>query len=114
MIRGNYDISSSELLQWPMKNLDTRLEFNKVVLVYSILKNGNAPCLRQQFSARSNNTNDYNLQKYGTDLSIPKLKKEFMKRSFKYRGFVLWNNLSHQAKSASSMYAFSRIIYAGL
>ena len=68
-------ISSSELNEWlNWKNLVTRMEFNKTVLVYSILKNGNAPCLRQEFSARSNNTSDYNLRNYGTDFSIPKFK----------------------------------------
>ena len=56
---------------------------------YSILENGNPPCLRQQFSARNDNINDYNLRNYGTDLSILKPKKEFLKRSFKYRGAVL-------------------------
>ena len=94
---ANYDISSSELLErlnW--KNFDTRVEFNKAVLLYSIFENGNAACLRQQFSAQNNNTNDYNLRNYGTDLSIPKPKKEFLKRSFKYRGAVLWNNLPYQ------------------
>ena len=112
---ANYDISSSELLErLNRKNFDTRFEFNKAVLVYSILENGNAPCLRQQFSARNNNTNDYNLRNYGTDLPIPKPKKEFLKRSFKYRGAVLWNNLPYQGKSASSMYAFKRIIHSGL
>ena len=112
---ASYDISSSELferLNW--KNFDTRFEFNKTVLVYNILENGHAPCLRQQFSAQNNNTNDYNLRNYCTDLSIPKPKKEFLKRSFKYRGAVLWNNLPYQVKSAASMYAFKRIIHAGL
>ena len=91
-----------------------QFEFNKAVVVHSIFENGNAPCLRQQFSVRNNNTNDYNLRNYGTDLSIPKPKKEFLKRSFKYRGAVLWNNLPYQVKSAPSMYAFKRIIHAGL
>ena len=57
MLTGaSYDISSPELLErlnW--KNFDTRFEFNKAVLVYSILENGDAPCLSQQFSARNNN-----------------------------------------------------------
>ena len=115
MLSGtNYDISCSELLErlnW--KNFDTRFEFNKAALVYSIPENGNAPCLRQQFSAQ-NSTNNYSLQNYGTDLSIPKPQKEFLKRSFKYRGAVLWNNLPYQVKSAPSMYAFKRIINARL
>lgn len=108
---ANYDINSSQLLErlnW--KNLETTFRFNKAVLVYNILNNGTAPCLREFFSARSDNHNDYNLRNYDTDLSIPKPKKEFLKRSFRYSGAVLWNSLSNEAKSAQSIYSFKRLI----
>jgi hypothetical protein len=36
------------------------------------------------------------------DLVLPKPKKEFLKRSFKYNGAIHWNNLSIEAKSADS------------
>jgi hypothetical protein len=36
------------------------------------------------------NDNDYHLRNYDTDLSLPKPKKEFLKRSFRYSGAVLW------------------------
>ena len=68
-----------------------------MVLVYNILNNGTAPCLREFFPARSNNDNDYHLRNYDTDLSLPKPKKEFLKRSFRYSGAVLWNSLSTEA-----------------
>ena len=45
-----------------------------------------------------------------TDLVLPKPKKEFLKRSFKYNGAIHWNNLSIEAKSADSVYSFKRII----
>ena len=105
----SYDTNSSELLErlnW--KNLENRFRFNKVVLVYNILNNGTAPCLREFFSARSNNDNDYHLRNYNTDLSLPKPKKEFLKRSFRYSGAVLWNSLS--AEAAYSIYCFKRLI----
>ncbi len=91
---ASYDTNSSEL-NW--KNLENRFRFNKVVLVYSILNNGTASCLREFFPARSNNDNDYHLRNYDTDLSLPKPKKEFLKRSFRYSGAVLWNSLSTEA-----------------
>ena len=72
------------------------------------------PCLRDFFSARSDNNNNYNPRNYVTDLSIPKPKKEFLKRSFRYRGAVLWNNLSYEAKTAQSIYSFKglfKLIY---
>ncbi len=101
---ADYDISSSELLeQLRWKNLETQHRSNKAVLVYNILNNGTAPCLRESFTVRSVNENDYNLRNYDTDLSIPRPKKEALKRSFKYRGTVLWNSFSREAKSAQSI-----------
>ena len=37
---------------------------NKAVLVYNILNIGTAQCLRESFSARSVNENQYNLRNY--------------------------------------------------
>ena len=78
--------------------------------MYNILNNGTAPCLRQFFSAQSDINNNYNLRNYDSDLSIPKPKKEFLKRSFRYRGAVLWNSLSYEAKTAQSIYSFKGLI----
>ena len=50
-------------------------------------------CLRGFFSARSDNLNDHYLRNYDTDLSIPQPKKEFLKRSLRYRGAVLYGTV---------------------
>ena len=50
------------------------------------------------FSARTDNLNDHYLRNYDTDLSIPQPKKEFLKRSFRYRG------------AAQSIYSFKNLI----
>ena len=108
---AKFDVSSSELLEllnW--KNLEYRFKLNELTLMYNILNNGTAPCLRQFFSARSDINNNYNLRNYDSDLSIPKPKKEFLKRSFRYRGAVLWNSLSYEAKTAQSIYSFKGLI----
>ena len=39
-----------------------------------------------------------------TDLALPKPKTNYLKRSFKYSGAVLWNSLPSEAKKASSQY----------
>ncbi len=109
--RGNVIICSCQLLErlnW--KNLETRFRSNKAVLIYNILNNGTAPCLRGFFSARSDNLNDNYLRNYDIDLSTSQPKKEFLKRSFRYRGAVLWNNLSYEAKFAQSIYSFKNLI----
>ena len=111
MVTGaKFDVSSEllELLNW--KNLENRFKINKLSLMYNILNNGTAPCLRDFFSARSDNNNNYNLRNYDADLSIPKPKKEVLKRRFRYRGAVLWNSLSYKAKTAQSIYSFKGLI----
>jgi hypothetical protein len=46
-----------------------------------------------------------NLRNREIDLVLPKPKKEFLKRSFKYNGAIHWNNLSIEAKNADSVYS---------
>ena len=46
---------------------------------------------------------DYHLRDSATDLRLPKPKREFLKRSFKYSGAQLWNQLPNEAKLAESI-----------
>ena len=43
---------------------------------------------------------DYHLRNSATDLTLPKPKREFLKRSFNYSGTQLWNQLPNEAKLA--------------
>ena len=106
MTGAKFYVSSTELLEllnW--ENIEYRFKLNKLTLMCNNLNNGTAPCLPDFFSARSDINNNYNLRSYDTDLSILKPKKEFFKRSFMYRGAVLWNSLSYEAKTAQSIYS---------
>ena len=49
---------------------------------------------------------NYNLRNIKTDLALPRPCTNFLKCSFKYRGAMLWNNLSHEAKTAQSLSDF--------
>ena len=69
-----------------------------------------APNLKQLFRRCSEGDSPYDLRNRETDLVLPKPKKEFLKRSFKYNGAMHWSNLSIEAKSADSVYSFKRII----
>ena len=51
-----------------------------------------------------------NLRNQETDLALPKPKTNFLKRSFKYSASMLWNNLSLDAKRATSLHQFKRSI----
>ena len=39
-------------------------------------------------------------------LALPKPKTNYLKRSFKYSGAMLWNSFPSEAKNASSLYQF--------
>jgi len=55
-----------------------------------------------------NDTNiNYKLRNMETDLALPRPYTNFLKRSFKYGGAMLWNNLSYEAKTAQSLSDFT-------
>ena len=45
-----------------------------------------------------------------TDLTLPKPKREFLKRSFKYSGEMLWNQLPREAKLVESIHSFNKYL----
>ena len=49
---------------------------------------------------------EYNLRSNDTDLALPKPKTNYLKRSFKYSGAILWNSFPSEVKKASSLYQF--------
>ena len=53
---------------------------------------------------------EYNLRNSQTDLDLSKPKREFRKRSFKYSGAYMWNNLPLVAKQAQSIFTFKTCI----
>ena len=79
-----------QTLSWD--TLDARRLRAKSTLIYKILNDDTAPNLS------------------ATDLTLPKPKREFLKRSFKYSGAVLWNQLPNEAKLAQSIYSFNKCI----
>ena len=57
-----------------------------------------------------NTIHGHNLRGSEQNLFIPRPKTEALKKSFRYRGAVLWNSLSDEAKQAPSLNAFRNII----
>ena len=66
--------------------------------------------LRNSFVRRNVDQTDYHLRNSATDVTLPKPKREFLKRSFKYSGAMLWNQLPNEAKLAESIYSFNKCI----
>ena len=83
----------------------------KSTLMYKILNDGTAPNLRNSFVGRNADQTDYHLRHLrnsATDLTLPKPKRQFLKRSFKYSGAMLWNQLPNEAKLAESIYSVNK------
>ena len=108
---STFDIRSVDVLNmlgW--ESLDQRRNYTKSIYMYKIINDHAAPNLKQLFRRCSEGDSPYDLRNRETDLVLPKPKKEFLKRSFKYNGAIHWNNLSIEAKSADSAYSFKRIV----
>ena len=102
----NYNIRSADIIQtlsWD--TLDARRLRAKSTLMYKILNNDTAPNLRNSFVRRNVDQTDYHLRNSATDLTLPKPKREFLKRRFKYSGAMLWNQLPCEAKLAESIHS---------
>ena len=104
---ASYEIRSADVLRtldW--ENLETRWYLTKATFLYKVFSNSAAPILKDSFTSRNILLNNYNLRNSQTDLTLPKPNREFLKRSFKYSGAYLWNNLPLEAKQAQSIYTF--------
>ena len=101
---ASYEIRSADVLRtldW--ENLETRWYLTKATFLFKVLSNSAAPILKDSFTSRNILLNNYNLRNSQTDLTLPKPNREFPKRSFKYSGAYLWNNLPLEAKQAQSI-----------
>ena len=112
---ASYEIGSADVLRnldW--ENLETRWHLTNATFLYKVLSNSAAPTLKDSFISRNNLLNNYNLRNSQTDLTLPKPNREFLKRSFKFSGAYLWNNLPLEAKQAPSIYIFKSCIKQNL
>ena len=111
ILGANYDTHSVDLfntLSWD--TLENRRTGAKSVLMYKILNDHTAPGLRGSFVRREIDQTNYHLRNTATDLSLPKPKREFLKKSFKYSGAMLWNQLPVEGKIAESLQSFKSVV----
>ncbi len=108
---ANYDTRSADLLNMlSWDTLENTRSSAKSVLMYKILNDHTAPGLRGSFVRREIDQTNYHLRNTATDLTIPQPKREFLKKSFKYSGAMLWNQLPNEAKLAESPHSFKSIV----
>ena len=108
---ANYDIRSVDIIQalsWD--TLDEKRLRAKSSLMYKILNDDTAPNLRNSSVRRNVEQTNFHLRNSATDLTLPEPKREFLKRSFKYSGAMLWNQLPNETKLAESIYSFNKYI----
>ena len=112
MTGANYDVRSTDLLHaMSWKNLNDRHKMNKSVLMFKILNNHSAPNLKDKFITRDINLGtNYNHRNADINLSVPKPRTEYLKKSFGYSGTVLWNSLPTQAKQTEALSSFKNLI----
>ena len=63
---------------------------------------------------RNVNQTNYHLRDMATDLTFSKPKREFLKRSFKFSGAMLSNQLLNKAKLAESISSLKKLIRSWL
>ena len=91
-----------------IKTLETRRFHRKATLTYKILNDLSiCPQLSNAFVKLNDANINYNLRNIETDVALPRPYTNFLKRSFKYSGAMLWNNLSYEAKTAESLSDFT-------
>ena len=84
---ASYDIRSADLIDsLSRQTLDDRRRCAKLILMYKILNDHTIPGLRNSFVRRNVDQTDNYLRNTATDLTLPKPKKEFLIRSFKFSG----------------------------
>ena len=108
---AEYDIRSKDILKnLQLDSLNVRRKKLKCVFLYKVLNGISAPCLRVNLERLSGLARGYDLRDSDTDLKLPKPRTNFLKRSFKYNASALWNNLSIDAKNATTLDEFKRLI----
>ena len=108
---ASYEIRSADVLQaleW--EDLESRRIITKATLMYKILNDYSAPNLKKLLKRRNSLQTSYAIRNSQNDLDLPKPRREFLKKSFKYSGSRLWNNLSLEAKEAQSICLFKDFV----
>ena len=82
-------------LDW--KNLETRWYSAKATFLYKVLNDSAAPTLKDSFIDRNISQNNYSFRNSQTDLTLPRPKREFLKKSFKHSGAYLFKRYIKQS-----------------
>ena len=105
--RSSYNTRSAflrNLLGW--ESLDIVRKRQKAIMVFKAL-NGLAPSYLENLFNRA--CHSYSLRNVHNSLSLPKLRTDFMKKSFMYSGASLWNSLPEELRAIDSQEYLEKI-----
>ena len=108
--RADYSISSSDVLsslKW--SNLEERKKRHLLVTLFKVFNNNSPTYLRDRFH-RASEIQNCNLRGSNYNLQLPLPKTNFLKRSFSYRGAIVWNQLSNQTHEIGNLTSFKLAI----
>ena len=103
---SNYEIRSSDILKrlnW--ENLETRRSKQLAVLMYKIM-NGSTPEYLSRIFTHISSVHSHNLRNSTHNTFVPRPRTEAGRSSLHYRGAVLWNSLTLDIKSKTSLNSF--------
>ena len=95
------DLAWDSLERWRSKQL--------AVFLFKALHNLSPTCLNSIFRTTSS-VHSHNLRNSKHNLFVPRPSTEAGKRSFRYRGSVLWNSLPSSAKTQPTLSSFKSCI----
>ena len=104
-----YEVRSSNIrsqLGWSI--LAERRTNHKLTMMYKILRDEAPIYLKNDFIL--SNDGVYNLRGSNVNVILPKPKTNFLKKSFKFSGAKLWNNLPLNTKLQNTLLSFKRHI----
>ena len=103
-----FDVRSQTLreeLGW--ETLASRRLKHKAIMMYKVL-NGLAPAYLSDFFPLNSAILRYELRNRDKNVVLPKPKTEYLKKSFKFSGAKLWNDLPMRAKMQNTLQSFKR------
>ena len=102
-----HEVRSSDIrsqLSW--STLAERRTNHKLIMIYKILRDEAPTYLKNDFIL--GNDGVYNLRGSNVNVILPKPKTNFLKKSFKFSGAKLWNNLPLNTKLQNTLLSFKR------
>ena len=103
----NYDISSITLLkQLKWMNIQTRFNYFTGIFMFKFVNNLLPPTFDYKFSFVKEIHNYATHASSAEDITLPKCRTEFLKRTLCYTGPKLWNSLPTNLRNSSSIQSF--------